>query len=80
MEGTGACFLEDGAGSFLSGGQNRVWWCFWGGICELSMILGSLSANGWVCVPVFLNCFAFQLAEIPDVRVRSEERRVGKEV
>ena len=26
---------------------------FWG-VCELSMILGSLSANGWDCVPVFL--------------------------
>ena len=26
---------------------------FWG-VCELSMILGSLSVNGWVCVPVLL--------------------------
>ena len=26
---------------------------FWG-VCELIMLLGSLSANGWVCVPVFL--------------------------
>ena len=26
---------------------------FWG-VCELSMILGSLSANGWRCVPVLL--------------------------
>ena len=26
---------------------------FWD-ICELSMILGSLSANGWGCVPVLL--------------------------
>ena len=24
---------------------------FWG-VCELNMILGSLSANGWGCVPV----------------------------
>ena len=24
------------------------------GVCELSMILGSLSANGWGCVPVLL--------------------------
>ena len=31
----------------MSGGM------FWG-VCELSMILGSLSANGWVCVPVLL--------------------------
>ena len=26
---------------------------FWGG-CELIMILGSLSANGWGCVPILL--------------------------
>ena len=26
---------------------------FWG-ICELIMILGSFSANGWGCVPVLL--------------------------
>ena len=26
---------------------------FWG-VCDLIMILGSLSANGWVCVPVLL--------------------------
>ena len=26
--------------------------CF--GVCELIVILGSLSANGWVCVPVLL--------------------------
>ena len=26
---------------------------FWG-VCELSMILGHLSANGWGCVPVLL--------------------------
>ena len=24
------------------------------GVCKLSMILGSLSANGWGCVPVLL--------------------------
>ena len=24
------------------------------GVCELSMTLGSLSANGWSCVPVLL--------------------------
>ena len=24
------------------------------GVCELIMILGSLSANGWGCVPVLL--------------------------
>ena len=37
-------FLVGGA---VSGGV------FWG-ICELSMILGSLSANRWGCVPVLL--------------------------
>ena len=26
---------------------------FWG-VCELTMILGSLSANGWGCVPALL--------------------------
>ena len=26
---------------------------FWG-VCELIIILGSLSANGWGCVPVLL--------------------------
>ena len=34
-------------GRIVSGGV------FWG-VCELSMILGSLSANGWGCVPVLL--------------------------
>ena len=37
---------------FLVGraGSSGVFW----GVCELSMILGSLSANGWGCVPVLL--------------------------
>ena len=26
---------------------------FWG-VCESSMIFGSLAGNGWVCVPVLL--------------------------
>ena len=30
--------------------SNGVFW----GVCELSMILGSLSANGWGFVPVLL--------------------------
>ena len=34
-------------GRTISGGV------FWG-VCELIMILRSLSANGWVCVPVLL--------------------------
>ena len=42
--GLGPVFL---VGRAMSGGV------FWG-VCELSIILGSLSANGWGCVPVFL--------------------------
>ena len=34
-------------GRTMSGGV------FWG-VCDLIMILGSLSANGWGCVPVLL--------------------------
>ena len=34
-------------GRTMSGGV------FWG-VCDLIMILGSLSANGWSCVPVLL--------------------------
>ena len=34
-------------------GRSACGGVFWG-VCELSMILGSLSANGWGCVPVFL--------------------------
>ena len=29
---------------------NGVFW----GVCDLIMILGSLSANGWGCAPLFL--------------------------
>ena len=52
VEGTGTCVLLDEAGSFLvcrtvSGGV------FWG-VCDLIMILGSLSASGWSWVPVLL--------------------------
>ena len=53
VEGTGACVLVDEVGSCPSGGQNHVWWCVWGA-CDLIIILGSLSANGWDCVPVLL--------------------------
>ena len=53
VEGTGACVLVDEAGSRLSGGQGHVQWCVLC-VCDLIMILGSLSANGWSCVPVFL--------------------------
>ena len=34
-------------------GRNMSSGVFWG-VCKLSMILGSLSANGWGCVPVLL--------------------------
>ena len=50
VEGTGACVLVDGAKSFVSGGTSSG--MFWG-VCNL-MILSSLSANGWGCVPVLL--------------------------
>ena len=54
VERTSACVLVDEAGFCLSGGLVHVWWCVFWGVCDLIMILGSLSANGWGCVPVFL--------------------------
>ena len=53
VEGTGACVLVDEAGFCLSGGRTMSSGVFWG-ICDLIMILGSLSVNGWGCVPVLL--------------------------
>ena len=53
VEGTSACVLLDEAGSCLSGGQVHAGGVF-SGVCGLIMILGSLSANGWGCVPVLL--------------------------
>ena len=53
MEGTGACVLVGGAGSCLLVCRATSSVVF-RGVCELSMILGSLSANGWGCVPVLL--------------------------
>ena len=53
VEGTGACVLVHDTGSFLFGGRTASVGVFWG-VCELCMILGSLSANGWGCVPVLL--------------------------
>ena len=53
VEGTGACLLVYEAASCLSGGQDHVRWCFWG-FCDLIMILGTVSANGWFCVPFLL--------------------------
>ena len=35
------------------GGRAASGGVFWG-VCELSMNLGSLSVNGWGCVPVLL--------------------------
>ena len=53
VEGTSACFLVDEGGSCLSGGRSTSGGLF-GGFCGLIMILGSLSANRWGCVPVLL--------------------------
>ena len=53
VEGTSSCVLVDEAGSCLSRGQDCVHLVFWG-VCDLIMILGSLFANEWGCVPVLL--------------------------
>ena len=53
MEGTGSCVLVDEAGSCLSSGRTASIGVFWA-IYELLMITGSLSANGWICVPLLL--------------------------
>ena len=53
VEGTGACVLVDEAGSCLFAGRTTSGGVFWD-VCDLIMILGSLSANGWGCVPVLL--------------------------
>ena len=53
VEGTSACVLVDEAGSCLSGGRSTSGGVFWG-VCDLIMILGSLSINGWCRVPVLL--------------------------
>ena len=56
---------------------------FWG-VCDLTMILGSLSANGWGCVPVLLVVWhrvssTVACCLLSGAGSRSEERRVGKE-
>ena len=51
--GTGAYVLVGRAGSSPSGGQCHIRGCVLG-VCELSTTLGSLSADGWGCVPVLL--------------------------
>ena len=53
VEGTDACVLVDEAGSCLLVGRSTSGGVFWG-VCDLIMILGSLSASGWCCVPVLL--------------------------
>ena len=52
VEGTSACVLVEEPESCLSAVQvsGGVFWS----VCGLIMILGSLSANGWGCVPVLL--------------------------
>ena len=53
VEGTSACVLVDEVGPCLSGGRSTSGGVF-SGVCGLIIILGSLSANGWGCVPVLL--------------------------
>ena len=53
LEGAGACVLMGGADLFFLVGRTMSSGVFWG-VCDLIMILGSLSANGWGCVPVLL--------------------------
>ena len=53
VERTGACVLVGGPGSFFLVGRAVSSGVFWG-VCELSVILGSLSANGWCSVLVLL--------------------------
>ena len=43
----------DESGFCLSGDRTTSIGVFWGA-CELIMILGSFSANGWGCVPLLL--------------------------
>ena len=53
VDRTGACVLVGGAGYCVSGGHRHIWLCVWG-VCELNIILGSISANGWGSVPLLL--------------------------
>ena len=50
---TGACPLVGGAGPCPSGGQGHVKDVFRGG-CGLRKSFGSLSADGWACIPSLL--------------------------
>ena len=53
VEGTGACVLVDELYLVFLVGRTMSSGVFWG-VYDLIMILGSLSANGWGCVPVLL--------------------------
>ena len=53
VEGTSACVLVDEAVSCLSVVRTVSSGVFCS-VCDFIMILGSLSANGWGCVPVLL--------------------------
>ena len=50
VEGTSACVLVYLVFLVVRSMSGGVFW----GVCGLIMILGSLSANGWGCVPVLL--------------------------
>ena len=53
VRGIGACVLVGGLVLVLLVGRAASSGVFWG-VCELSMTLDSLSANGQVCVPILL--------------------------
>ena len=53
VEGTSACVLVMRLDPVLLVGRTVSGGVFWG-VCDLIMILGSLSANWWGCVPVLL--------------------------
>ena len=53
VEGASACVLVDEAGSCLFVGRTASSGVFWG-VCDVIIILSSLSADGWGCVPVLL--------------------------
>ena len=53
VEGTSTCVLWMRLDLVFLVGKTASRGVFWG-VCDLIMILGSLSANGWVCVPVLL--------------------------
>ena len=53
VEGTGACVLVGRLDLAFLVGRATSCGAFWG-VCELNMNLGSLSANGWGCIPVLL--------------------------